>query len=127
MYHRTFFLFADDTNIYYEADDMEELKKVVNNELDGLFKWLCANRLSLNISKTNYLIFHPYNKRLKTNITIQINEKTINEEKSVKYLGVLIDATLSWNIHVTELSKKVARSIGILYKIRPFVNKKNND
>jgi len=120
----TFFLFADDTNIYYEADDMEELKKVVNNELDGLFKWLCANRLSLNISKTNYLIFHPYNKRLKTNITIQINEKTINEEKSVKYLGVLIDATLSWNIHVTELSKKVARSIGILYKIRPFVNKK---
>ena len=61
---------------------------------------------------------------MKNNITIKINEKVIKEEKYVKYLGVLIDATLSWNFHVIEISKKIARSIGILYKIRPYVSKK---
>ena len=119
-----FFLFADDTNIYYEASTIEEIENVLNTELDELYKWLCANRLSLNISKTNYLVFHPYNKPMKKNITIRINEQTINEEKYVKYLGVLIDTTLSWKFHVIEISKKIARSIGILYKIRPYVSQK---
>ena len=61
-----FFLFADDTNIYFEADDMLKVEKVVNNELKNLYLWLNVNRLSLNVSKTNYIIFHPYNKPLKT-------------------------------------------------------------
>ena len=40
------------------------------------------------------------------------------------YLGILIDSTLSWKDHITNLSKKLSRSIGILYKLRPFVNLK---
>ena len=74
-----FFLFADDTNIYFEADDMLKVEKVVNNELKKLYLWLNVNRLSLNASKTNYIIFHPYNKPLKKHITIKINKKAIIE------------------------------------------------
>ena len=119
-----FYLFADDTNIYLEDDSLQNLEKKVNKELGNLYLWLSVNRLSLNIDKTNFVIFHQYNKPLKYNVTIKINKKAISEKKSIKYLGVLIDSTLSWKEHVLHLSKKLSRSVGILYKLRPFVNTK---
>ena len=54
------FLFADDTNIYYEAELPEKLELVINKELKKLQTWLVVNRLSLNIDKTNFIVFHPY-------------------------------------------------------------------
>ena len=90
-----FSLFADDTNIYYESDNLINLERVVNAELGKLQKWLCANRLALNVKKTNFLIFHPYNKPIKEVVTLKINKIAIAEEQFVKYLGVLIDSTLS--------------------------------
>ena len=69
-----FFLFADDTNIYFESDDLLNVEKTVNKELKKLYLWLNVNRLSLNVSKTNYIIFHPYNKPLRKHITIKINK-----------------------------------------------------
>ena len=56
------------------------------------FVWLNVNRLSLHVSKTNYTIFHPYNKPLKKHITIKINKKAIIEKYHIKYLGVIIDS-----------------------------------
>ena len=119
-----FFLFADDTNIYYEADNLKDLERIVNKELKWLHHWLSVNRLALNISKTNFVIFHPYNKPTKEFITIKINKKAIAEEKYVKYLGVLIDSSLSWKYHIDNLTKKISRAIGVMYKIRYFVNSK---
>ena len=59
-----FYLFAD-TNIYYESASLQDLEKMSNNELNKLYLWLNVNRLSLNIDRTNYIIFHPYNKPVK--------------------------------------------------------------
>ena len=53
-----FYLFADDTSIYFDSDSLSTLQKIVNRELKEVRKWLEANRLALNISKTNYVIFH---------------------------------------------------------------------
>ena len=117
-----FFLFADDTNIYFEAD-MLKVEKVVNNELKKLYLWLNVNCLSLNVSKTNYIIFHPYNKPLKTHITIKINKKAIIEKYHIKYLGVIIDSHLNWKQHILSITKKMSRFIGMC-KLRHFVNKK---
>ena len=58
---------------------------------------------------------------MKNYITLKINKMAIVEEKYVKYLGLLIDATLSWDSHIDNLSKKIARSLGLMFKIRPFV------
>ena len=118
------YLFADDTNIYYEDKSLENLEIRVNKELKNLYLWLSVNRLVLNIEKTNFVIFHPFNKPLKYNVTILIHKKAITEKKSIKYLGILIDSTLSWKDHITNLSKKLSRTVGILYKLRPFVNLK---
>ena len=73
------------------------------------------------IDKTNFIVFHPYNKPVKKRITIKINNKAIIEKEYIKYLGVLIDSTLSWKHHVSNISKKISRSIGIMYKLRPFL------
>ena len=54
----TFHLFADDTNIYYESEDLSNLIKIVNRELRLVKKWLDANKISLNIDKTYYIICH---------------------------------------------------------------------
>ena len=61
-----FYLFADDTNIYYD------LTKKVNNELKYVKRWLDANKLSLNITKTNYIIFHSSVDSTPLNIAIKI-------------------------------------------------------
>ena len=79
------------------------------------------NRLSLNIDKTNFVIFHPFNKPSKHNVTIKINNKAINEKESIKYLGVIVDSTLSWKQHIISITKKIARTIGIMYKLQPFL------
>ena len=119
-----FYLFADDTNLYCEDDCLKNLETKVNKELKNLYLWLSVNRLALNIDKTNFLIFHPFNKPLKFNVTIMINNKAICEKNSIKYLGVLIDSTLSWKEHISCISNKISRTVGILYKIRPFVTTK---
>ena len=101
------YLFADDTNIYYEDQSLVNLEKKVNKELKNLYLWLNVNRLALNIEKTNFVIFHPFNKPLKYNVTIKIHKNAIIEKQSIKYLGILIDSTLSWKDHITNLSKKI--------------------
>ena len=117
-----FFLFADDTNIYFESNDLIKLENTVNKELKKLYLWLNVNRLSLNVSKTNYIIFHPYNKPLKQHITLEINNKAIIEKDNIKYLGVIIDSRLNWKNHILAVSKKISRCI--LCKLRQFVNMK---
>ena len=119
-----FYLFADDTNIYYEDDSPEKLELTINKELKKLNTWLLVNRLSLNIEKNNFVVFHPYNKPLKRKITVKIYKKALSEKDHVKYLGIMIDSTLTWRIHINNISTKLSRAVGLLYKIRPFVNMK---
>ena len=90
-----FYLFADDTNIYYEADTLENIEVTINKELKKLRIWLIVNRLSLNIDKTNFVIFHPFNKPLRRRITIKMHRNAISEKDHVKYLGIKIDSTLT--------------------------------
>ena len=67
-----FYLFADDTNIYYENDSLEEMEKIINIELKKLSFWLR--------SKTNFVIFRHYNKKLKYITTLKIDKKAIDEK-----------------------------------------------
>ena len=67
-----FYLFADDTSIYFESDNLLTLQKIVNRELRKVRKWLEANRLALNIGKTNYVIFHSHAKKCDEFIRIKL-------------------------------------------------------
>ena len=76
-------------NMYYESKSLIDMEKTINKELSKLYLWLNVNRLSLNLDKTHFIIFHPYNKPLKKQITIKI--KKAIKDQCFKYLGVLID------------------------------------
>ena len=58
-----FHLFADHSNLFYSAKDLQHLEETVNRELGEINTWLCANKLSLNIDKTHFVIFHPHQKK----------------------------------------------------------------
>ena len=116
-----FYLFADDTNIYYESNSLQDLERKINKELGKLQLWLNVNRLALNISKTNYVIFHPFNKPLKQKITLKIRKKSISQQNYIKYLSVIIDSTLSWKHQIKNISCKISRAIGIMSKLSSFL------
>ena len=91
--------------MYYDSDNLINLQKIVNREQKKIKKWLDANRLALNITKTNYVIFHSPSKMIEQFIRIKLGSKSIDRANSVKYLGILVDSTLTWKPHVTELSR----------------------
>ena len=91
--------------------------------MSRLVNWLNSNRLALNVSKTNFVIFSAKNKHLKP-VTIIINRQAIQQKDYVKYLRVLIDSKLSFKQHITVITKKISRAIGLLYKLRHYVTRK---
>ena len=116
-----FFLFADDTNIYFESGDLEDMERVINQELKHLSLWLKVNRLALNIEKTNFLIFHSSRKICNYNITLKLDKKALSQKDHIKYLGVIVDSHLNWKYHILSVSKKISRSIGVMYRIRKYL------
>ena len=116
-----FYLFADDTNIYYESSDLLNIQTILNRELRKVRKWLDANRLALNIDKTNLVLFHSSPRKLTQTIVLKLGKSKIEQETHVRFLGVLLDSTLSWRYHLIELSNKLTRTVGLCYKIRYYV------
>ena len=92
--------FADDTNLLYHHKNPKILRNHMNEDLGLLFQWLCANRLSLNVSKTEFVIFRPPKAKLKDRITLSLNRHKIFESNKIKYLGIILDSRLSWKHHI---------------------------
>lgn len=88
---------------------------------------MTANKLTLNIKQSNFVIFHPYQKRLAYQPKLYMfdNDKdkyTCLESKVyVKYLGVLIDQNLSWKYHIDSIVTKISKNIRLIAKLRHFV------
>jgi len=81
----------------------------------SLNSWFIANRLCINLDKTNIMIF-PSNK--KENITVSFNWKSVTKVSSCRYLGLQIDEDLNWKTHIEYIYNKLIRFVGILYKMR---------
>ena len=112
--------FADDTNLLFSDPDPIQIRKIMNKELKLLFEWLCANRLSLNVAKTEFIIFRPPRMNPKDRIVLELNRTKIFESPKIKYLGLILDSRLTWKFHIAELTKKLSRSVGMLFKIRDY-------
>jgi hypothetical protein len=117
-------LFADDTNLAISGKTIEEIERIANNELPILMDWLYANHLSLNIKKTQIMLFGG-KRNSDYDINILINGEKINIVSETKFLGVTLDSKLSWKSHIQLITKKVAKSIGVLIRARQFLDKKN--
>ena len=116
-----FFLFADDTTVYYSDKTNPGTENLLNLELSKVSVWLAANKLSLNVKKSNFLHFH-YGKIRKPTISLMLNGSKIEEKEVTKYLGVFIDNKLTWKAHIEHVKAKLSRGNGMISKIRYYVN-----
>jgi hypothetical protein len=88
-------LFADDTSLFYSHSNIQQLNDTLNNELSKFDCWMKANKLSVNIKKTNYVVFKSKQKRINTDLSLSFNGQALKKEHVVKFLRVLIDENLS--------------------------------
>ena len=115
-------LFADDTNILFSHKDPVLLENILNKELDLISNWFKLNKLSLNVTKTNFMVFkNKHSSRPCIEPKIKIDNTEITEVNTTKFLGVLIDNNLSWHSHTTHVSKIVSKYNGIIRKVRPYL------
>ena len=110
-------LFADDTFLCAQNKNMKVLEKDVNSELEKVFVWLASNKLTLNISKSKYMIFTNTRKNFHE-ISVKINKTPLEKCTKYKYLGIVIDEKLNWKDHIEYVCKKVSKACGIFAKLR---------
>ena len=114
--------FADNTNITLSDSSQETLAERVNYDLRKLSMWLRANKLSLNIEKTELLVFRRQNTTLNNSFKIKLDGKTLFPANSVKYFGALLDEHLTSCPQISYVQMKINRVIGIISKLRYQAN-----
>ena len=117
-------LFADDTSVFIEGHSYAEVIEILNNELLKVSDRLMANKLTINLEKSHYMIFHRSRLKDCDKKDVIIQDRIISHVTSTKFLGVIIDDKLKWNLHILYMKNKIAKSNGILYKIRNFLDRK---
>ena len=121
-------MFADDTNLFLSNKNIDTLFTAMNTELHKIANWFKSNKLSLNIKKTKWSLFHQSGKKrfLPESLPkLYIDNINIQRDRVTKFLGVYIDENLTWKHHIDTISNKVSKSIGILYKAREILDKRS--
>ena len=119
-------MFADGTNFFLSHKNIVTLFAIMNAELENVSTWFKSNKLSVNVDKAKWSLFHPLSKRQffpQTLSNLPIEDIHIKREHVTKILGVFIDENLSWKQHIEIISSKISKSIGILYKSRDVLRK----
>ena len=117
-------LYADDTALYSSSTSYIELMLNLRLELSIVSEWLKANKLTLNVKKTKFVIFGSRHKLARNQDTpLYINREQIERVKSMKYLGMMLDDQLTFEEHIDYIQSKTVQKLGILRKSRDFLDR----
>jgi len=131
-----FILFADDTTILYSHKDIVSKVQLINEELNEVSNWFRANKLSVNATKTNYMILgtphmtsrfgYTYNagnnnSGLTETFNIILDDTALERVDNTKFLGVYIDECLTWKCHINCIAKTISRNVGVMNKMKHYV------
>ena len=114
-------LFADDTFLCNQNTDITVLEKETNTEIEKVYNWLVSNKLTLNISKSKFMLISN-KKSIKKDFCVSIDGSPLEKCDEYKYLGVIIDKNLNWKSHIEYVSTKISKACGILSKLRHFLS-----
>ena len=114
-------LFADDTFLCAQNSDIQLLEDEVNLEIEKVYRWLKSNKLTLNISKSKFMIISN-KKHIKNDFLVAIDSVPLLKCDQYKYLGVVIDKNLCWKQHIEYISTKISKACGILSRLRHCLN-----
>ena len=111
-------IFADDTNCLLSGRNIEELFKKANKNLEIIQDYCNANKLSLNIEKTKYAIFCPQGKKVDSNLSLQIENQTVEKTNEILFLGVTIDTKLQFRSHFLKVLEKVKKGVNAITTVK---------
>ena len=117
----TSILFADDASCFIEGTDLADMCVQLPSEMNKLSTWFKTNRLSLNVSKTNCMIFGRPDKP--EHHRVYIDNIVIERVNCNKFLGVLIDSKLSWSDHVSYIRHKMSKNLSVMHRVKWLLNK----
>ena len=104
------------TRVFFSHSNPNSLENVLNNELQNIVVWLRCNKLSINIKKTNCVIFRPSQNKFNHSFSLSIGGRSLIQSNVTKFLGVYIDEHLTWKYHINFVCKQITKSIGILFR-----------
>ena len=116
-------MYADDTHLTYASDNVDNIQLHLNQDLENVHNWLRANKLTLNMTKTKFMLIGS-RQRLSTlteSPIFAINDFEVSQVTTAKSFGVTIDDRLDWNGHIEKVTKKVASGIGAIKRIGHLV------
>ena len=116
----TSILFADDTSCFIEGTDLSDMCIQLSTEMNKLSTWFKTNRLSLNVSETNCMIFGHSNQP--DHHRIYIDNIVIERVNCNKFLGVIIDSKLSWSDHVSYIRHKMSKNLSVMHRVKWLLN-----
>ena len=113
--------FADDTTLVFTHRNLNYLHFSIESELRSIQDWFNANKLTLNVEKSSYLLYHNQ-KQLVSNFKIELNGVEIPRVNHAKLLGVWLDDKLNWDIHVNKLINKLKCGVGMLWRSKNLLS-----
>ena len=117
-------LFADDTTIYCTNKNVRVLTDSIKSDLAILVDWFHANKLSLNLNKTNFIFFQPKGtKKDNINVSLKVNDSTISRVDVVKFLGVYIDQNLTFDKHAKYVCSKLSKNLYMMRSVKNILSK----
>ncbi|PFX22783.1 RNA-directed DNA polymerase from mobile element jockey [Stylophora pistillata] len=121
--HTSVTLFADDTALYCSAKSSTELQQMLNEVLASVAEWLNDHKFALNVAKSKFMIIAS-SQRLKSfgKVSLEIGDEFLDKADCYKYLGVIINETLTWRDHVNYISTNVNQRLGILRRIKHLLS-----
>ena len=90
--------------------------------MEELSVWLNANKIALNVVKTEVMLFKTKDKSCDADLSPRLCRKKLYRTKYLRYVGIKIDENLSWRIHIHYLASKLNGANAVLAKLRHFVN-----
>lgn len=115
-------LFADDTNFYCSGENLKDLVEIMTSEMLRLKIWFDVNKLSLNLTKTKFMIFG--NRVKEDEVIMSIDGELIERVTEFRFLGVIVDENLTWKSHIEYIRKKMVKNIYILGNVRDLLDYK---
>ena len=114
--------FADDSTATYSSSNLNTCQTTLKTEFIKVLDWLTANKLIINLNKTNLMVFT--NKTRRADVSIDVNNHNIKEIKECKFLGIMLDNKLNWHSHINYISNKISKSVAIL-RLLKYIFPKN--
>ena len=114
-------MYADDTVIFFSVPLISEIELQLNLELVNLSEWLSTNKLILNLKKTEFMVFGTQQRLCRQDIDgahKTLGGESVKHCDAFKYLGVVLDSSLSFNLHIDHVKKKVSKRLEMFSRIR---------